>query len=375
MSGVQIPPGPLRSGDDLSANASASAQLLLSMKILFFCRYFYPHIGGVEKHVLEISKILLRKGYKITVVAEQDSKEEKKKETYKGITIHRIPVGENEWLKKWRVWLWLFRHEFLIERADVVHCHDVFFWYFPFRFFYPFKKVYITFHGYESYPIRKKAIIIRKISEWFSFGNICVGDFIAKWYGTKPTFVIDGGVKIQNSKINPFDKLRVRNQKYSKNSAVFIGRLDEQTNILEYAKAVRLLRKKLPDFKLSIVGEGKYKEQLSDMIVLGAKENPEKYFSSHRFAFVSRYLSILEAMAVKRLVFALYDNPIKKDYLKMAPFSNYIIICSNARDLYKRVLFYINNPQLEKKLVDKAYAFVQNYTWQKATNNYISLWK
>ena len=94
----------------------------------------------------------------------------------------------------------MWQNRSLIKEADVIHAHDVYFWYFPFRFLFPFKKSFVTFHGYESYPIRKKAIMVRKLSEYLANGNIIVGDFIKKWYGTTPNYVIYGGVEISNIK-------------------------------------------------------------------------------------------------------------------------------------------------------------------------------
>ena len=41
------------------------------MTIVFLARLFYPHIGGVEKHVLEISRILIEKGHKVSIVTEK----------------------------------------------------------------------------------------------------------------------------------------------------------------------------------------------------------------------------------------------------------------------------------------------------------------
>ena len=42
--------------------------------ILFLTRSFYPNIGGVEKHVLELSKELIKRGYRITVITEKTQK-------------------------------------------------------------------------------------------------------------------------------------------------------------------------------------------------------------------------------------------------------------------------------------------------------------
>lgn len=164
------------------------------MTILFFTHRFWPEVGGVEKHALEVAKELVKRGHKVTVVAENHGKL-KDKETHNGIEIKRIRINTSEKLKKFVIWKWLLRNRKLIEKVEVIHCHDVFFWFLPFRFLYPQKPVFTTFHGYETkFPPSKRAILIRKISEKMSLGNICVGDYIKKWYGTKPDFVTHGGV-------------------------------------------------------------------------------------------------------------------------------------------------------------------------------------
>jgi len=339
------------------------------MKILFFSRLFYPHIGGVERHLLEISRILVKKGHKITIVTEQDSLNAKQRELFEGIEVFRIPNLRNGKLKKFKIWKWLWDNYELMDNADIVHCHDVFFWYLPFRFMFPFKKVFTTFHGYEDFPLKKKSIIIRKISEKLSNGNICIGDFIKKWYGTNPNFVSYGGVKIPDEKLQK--KIKIK-----KSSAVFIGRLDEQTGIKMYAEAYEIIKKKVPDFELIVIGDGSYKNKIPKGIkVLGFKKNPEDYLKEYNFAFVSRYLSILEAMAAKKLIFAVYDNPIKGDYLKLAPFSKYIVISDSASELADKVQYYLKNQKAKEKMIEGAYAWVKNHTWSEMTNTYLNLWK
>lgn len=335
------------------------------MKILFLCRLFYPHIGGVEKHVMEISKNLIQKGHSVTVIAELEEGNGKH-EVKGGVTIYRIATGKESWVKKIIIWKELYNYKKIIQEADIIHCHDVFFWYLPFRFIFFNKKVFTTFHGYESYPITKKAIMIRKLSEKLSWGNICIGDFIAKWYGTNPTFVIYGGVKLKN---------KTQSQKTKSESAVFIGRLDEQTNILQYTKAVRLLRKKYPSFDFLVVGDGKYRKKIEKSAkLLGWQANPEKYIQQSHFVFVSRYLSILEALESKRLVFALYDNPVKKDYLTMAPFSRAIVIMDNEQDIAKQLEYFLSHPEEEEKRIAQGYKWVKSQTWEQVTNTYEMLW-
>lgn len=336
------------------------------MNILFLSRLFYPHIGGVEKHVLEVSKLLIKKGHKITVVTERDSPEIKLNETFEKIEVFRIPKLKEGKFKKFQIWKWLWNNREFIKNADIVHCHDVFFWYLPFRFLFPFKKVFTTFHGYEEYPLKQKNIFIHKISEKLSNGNICIGDFIKKWYGTKPSFVSYGGVGLVHG-----SKFMVQN----KNSAVFVGRLDEQTGIKTYIKAVKLIKKKIPDFIFAIIGDGKFRKEVEeDFRVLGFQKNPEKYYQDYNFAFVSRYLSILEAMAAKKLVFAVYDNPLKEDYLRMAPFSKYIVIFKSSSELVSKVSFYLDNSDEKQKIIAKARDWVKKQTWEEMVNTYLKLW-
>ena len=338
------------------------------MKILFFSRLFYPHIGGVEKHVLEISRILIKKGHKVTVVTEQNPSETKLNEIIEDIEIFRIPKLKNGKLKKFQIWKWFLMNIKIIKNADIVHCHDVFFWYFPFRFLFPFKKIFTTFHGYEDYPLKQKDILMHKISEKLSMGNICVGDFIKKWYGTKPNFIIYGGTEIPS--------LTLTQNKIKNDSAIFIGRFDSQTGILTYIKAVEILKKKIPDFDFLIIGDGKLKDKINGKVrVLNAINNAPEYFQKYNFAFVSRYLSILEAMAAKRLVFAVHDNPLKEDYLRMAPFSKFITISNSSSGLVSKISFYLENTKAKEKMIKEAYAWVRKQTWKEMVNTYLRLWR
>ena len=151
------------------------------MTIIFFARLFYPHVGGVEKHVLEVGKKLIEKGYKVYIITENQESLPEKAEV-EGINIYRINAGKEGRLKKFRIWSQLWKYRKLINNAEIIHCHDIFFWYLPFRFLSPFKKVYTTFHGYEANSIpTRKAIFMHKIAEKLSWGNICIGNFYKKW--------------------------------------------------------------------------------------------------------------------------------------------------------------------------------------------------
>lgn len=359
------------------------------MTVLFLSRLYYPHIGGVEKHIFEISKILVSKGHKIIIISEQP--QESNSDDYQSNSSSARPVGKlrniesynidpkkDDWFKKFRIWRQLWKHRDLIRSADVVHCHDVFFWYLPFRFLFLTKPVYTTFHGYEGNNIpNKKAIFMHKLSEKLSHGNICVGDFLKKWYGTKPTFITYGAVDFK--KINKY-----KTENYKKNNltnkVIFFGRLENETGIMKYVEALRILKKKGINLELDVYGEGslgeavkKYNEVNNLEINLkGFIMNIESVLNNYEYVFCSRYLSILESMAFKKPVFAEYDNVIKKDYLQMAPFAKYISISKNASEIAQTVE---DNLSAKNKLqVNDAYNWVKTETWEKMVDIYLKLW-
>ena len=253
------------------------------MKVLFMCRLYWPHVGGVEKHVEKITEILSKK-HQITIVCEKHDPKLPDYEIDRGVAIYRIGGAG-----KWAIWKWWLAHLQLIKQADIIHIHDVFFWFLPFRLPYRSKKVFITFHGWESiYPVPWKNIIIRKISELMANGNICVGEFIRKYYFTKPDYVIYGASE------------KTKYPKVKRSGAIFLGRPDQGLEF--YRQLAKKMKVKLDIFT--------------------SDPNAGKYFYKYKYAFVSGYLSILEAMAQNTPVFTHYDNPLKYDYLNMTPFKD-----------------------------------------------------
>jgi len=345
------------------------------MKILFLTRLYYPHIGGVEKHVRKISERLSKMGHKITIITEKDKREEKNFEKESISKIYRIRVGNSERLKKFLIWTWLFKHQKLIREADVVHVHDVAFWYFPFRILYPNKPFFITFHGYEKRKKpTKKAILVRKISEKVARGNICIGSFIKKWYGTQPTIISYGAAEE-----NKDQKIKSRNHKYD---CCFVGRLDKDTGIIKYLKVIKILKKRGINLSLVVCGDGPKKKKVKNFaqknnlkaVFLGFVKNPSKYLLASRFAFVSGYLAIIEATQAKKLIFATYSTKIKKDYLTAMPISKSIIIKKTPKELADNLLYFLNHHREAQKLINQSYSWAHKQTWEKIAQSYLKLW-
>lgn len=67
------------------------------MKILMVNPFYYPYHGGTEKHIRQISKILVKKGHEVTVLCGQQPNT-KLEETFEGINIVRVPAKILNWL-------------------------------------------------------------------------------------------------------------------------------------------------------------------------------------------------------------------------------------------------------------------------------------
>jgi len=321
------------------------------MNILFLCKFFYPAIGGVEKHVEAVGEELVKLGHRVTVITLKHDPRLKKTVVYRGIKIIRIPYCES----KWGIWrsLWLKRE--LVKKNDLVHCHDVFFWYLPFRFIYFRKPIFTTFHGWEGkFPIPKRYVLARKIWEKLSWGNICVGEYLTKWYGTKADFVTYGGITFSCG-----DRHRKMLSKDLK-KGIFIGRLTEDLGLAEYLKVLQTLKQK--GWQITFVGDGPYRPQAEKLgRVVGFVKNLKPYLIRPALIFSASYLTIWEALSYGRPVFALYQNPLKQDYLTHFPAAANIHISGSAEALLA---------QLEKRRP----ACQKLPLWREVTSIYLKLW-
>jgi spore maturation protein CgeB len=83
---------------------------------------------------------------------------------------------------------------------------------------------------------------------------------------------------------------------------------------------------------------------------------------------------MFEAMVEKRLVFAVYSDPIKRDYLVNSPFFKFIEVCSSPKEVARRVKYYIENPKEEKQKIEKAYSWAIKQSWEKVIKTYKTIW-
>lgn len=270
------------------------------MKILFLEHYKWPHIGGVEKHVQQVTKYLKQKGHKVRIVSEED-----------------IKYPHIKFLGLFYIWLWLFKNRSLIKQSDIIHIHDVFIWYLPFRFLYPKKKVFTTFHGWECiWPIPQKFILYKRLATKLSVGTIAVGKYIEKYYGIKADVIIYGGAShLGGAKAHPRGVHRI----------VFVGRLDADTGVVQFLEWLKNssrqslfkhFRGVIRQYKIDFVGDGPLRERCKKYGKVHGFCNPEPYLKRAEIVVPVGYLSYLEAKAAGCKIMTFANTPIKRDYWK-----------------------------------------------------------
>lgn len=345
------------------------------MKILFLAPSYYPQIGGVERHIRELSRLLVADGHTVTVLVEKQQASDSGCECEQGIRVIRWPKQTRRFLKVIGRRFALFRYTKELLSADIIHVHDhgvlmalglstVLL----LRLLG--KRVWITFHGWEGFcPPRRGDIIRRKLAERTTNGNICIGHFIEKWYGTKAGRISYGGVSVNKESV---DKSPI---------VLFLGRLAEDSGIRQYLEAWRMLEASYPEMTLRICGDGPLRQELERycaehnlrrVAFMGAVTAPDKQLAIAQVAFVTGYLGILEAFAARTSVLAVYTNELKRDYLAMIPGSeSMLLIAGNQAEianLFPRAV-------TAGSQLDHAFCFADTHSWQAVKNDYYELWQ
>lgn len=163
------------------------------MKILFLTHFYWPHIGGVEKHVQRVGLSLSKRGHRITILTEKFDEKLKNEEMEDGIKIVRFVYPHKKIFGLLNIWMWIWQNRDLIKQSDIIHCHDVFVWYLPFRFLFPKKLVFTTIHGLEwDNPFAKISLWQKRLAVRLSRGTIGVGGYLEKYSGVKFNKIIYG---------------------------------------------------------------------------------------------------------------------------------------------------------------------------------------
>jgi len=345
-------------------------------KVLFISKYYKPHIGGVEKHVEKISQELIKKDYEITVLTEnhtavfENSKISSKRivnlknqETIDDVKVIRIAYPKIKFFGLFKIWSQLFKQIDLFKNADIIHIHDVFIWYLPLKFILPKKKVFTSFHGWEGqYPIPLKNILYKKLAAKLSKKNICVGKYIEKYYGIKADRITYGAVSIPKVKSDLKSKVR--------NSIVYVGRLETDTGLKVFLKALE----NLPGYNVDFCGNGPLADECAKYGKVHGFCDPQPYLIKAQFCFAGGYLTALEAMANQCVVLTAYDNLLSQNYWQLVPFKDFIILADSGNSLSQEILAISQEPKKLEQITTNAFKWVKQQNWNDLAQIYTQLW-
>jgi len=345
------------------------------MKILFITPNYLPHIGGVEKHLENLSSEMIKDGHNITILVQKFDNSYKGYEKNNNLEIIRIHKSSNKIIRRINLLKYMITNIKNILKYDVIHFHDYgTFWSYG-LLAYPIlklfnKKIFITFHGWEGdVPPRKSVVFKRKLIEKLTTANISVGHFISKWYGTKSDIVTYGGV----------DRVDVTQNR--EDYILFVGRVAEDTGIFDYIKAWEDVSKN-NNLDFIICGDGILRKEIEEYIqknsikrVLfkGFVTDVNSYIKDAKVVFTAGYLGILEAFSYKKNVIATYDNELKKDYLQMIPnYQNMMWVVDNKID---NIVNVFNEAIKNNNKKEIAYEYALNNSWEKVKKDYYRLWR
>ena len=337
-----------------------------------------PNMGGVERHVFEVHRALQRLGMRGQVVVLKD----------------RPPRLQDSpdvtWLGSRKLWgrvpkttrlrmTWDLRRLVREINPRVVHLHDSYAMLPIVRLLGLLPRTYVTFHGWEGVcPVRPEAIATRQKVANRLRGNIAIGDFIPKWYGTEADFVNYGGVEVERYSAAAGEDADPDNR-----SMAYFGRFEQDTGILDVVEAVRRSNAGSDrPLLLDLYGMGSLEkrlvalcEQTSNAVrILPPVTDIAELLPKYRNVFVSGYLSILESLCAERTVCAYYHNRLREEYLRLHPAASSMFICGSVDDIIACLSLCRSDPPGVLSKCRGGWEWAKKQTWDSVARVYLKLW-
>jgi len=162
-----------------------------------------------------------------------------------------------------------------------------------------------------------------------------------------------------------------KNIKKDPQKLVYVGRLDEDTGLRKILKALSYLK----EFKIDFCGEGTLLNECKKYGKVHGFVNPTPFLEKAFFCLSPGHTSILEAFIQKCFIVTTYNNPVKKDYLLMTPFSKWIIVEKSPKKMAEAIKHYSQYPDQAKNKIENAYKWALTQNWDNAVQIYTQLWK
>ena len=192
---------------------------------------------------------------------------------------------------------------------------------------------------------------------------------------------------------NPLNKSEIISQSKLKKIKIFkrnkslklinIGRFVEQKDQITFLKALKLIKNKI-DFEAVIIGKGKLKNNLINFIkkndlknnvkIINFQKNPYSFIKqSDIMVLTSIYEGLpnvlLEALALKKFIIS-SDCPTGPKEILLNGEGGLIFKRRDFNQLSKKIIFYVKNKKLCKKLLNNSLKAIDRFDYDKNLNYY-----
>lgn len=353
------------------------------MKILFMTQHFLPFLGGVEMHIYELSKRLVRDGVDIEVICQKETGTSGE-EVIDGIRVHRLP--------SFRYWGYDFTRftpgmllSSICNDADVLHLHA--YGYFPtYASIFSRKPTLITTHSVPNariYPFWDLSRVIPlKASDYIvATTELEKRHLMTKGLDANKVVVIPNGVNLTEIKDVLLD--------HSSSKAILcLARLVRDKGQDTLIKAMVKVVSKLPEIKLWVVGSGddldRLKELTSKLGINGSVEFKGAAYGDVKLTLLksSRLLCVAprkESFGIVFLEAMAYGLPIVTTKVGGIPEvvgdSALLVPPDNPSALADALIKVLTDRQLAARLGEVGFTRVQKFDWEPIVKRYEKLYE
>lgn len=278
------------------------------MKILNFCPYYPPHIGGLEKHAIELHEKLVKKGLSVTVFTPNLPAFKEGSINENGVTVIRYPAFElvhNFPLPKfWDINFWKMFSSLFQKDFDVIFSITMFFHSASLALIYTKikSKPWVHIEHASDYTKSTSLLItaaariytdiLGRITLTFSDLNIAPSQSAARFisnFTKKTSVVIYRGMpftEIEKIKPNTAIKEKFPNKKI----VVYVGRLISGKGIIDLVESIEKIKR--DDFVLLVIGDGPEEKGLKELAKQLKIEDKIEFLGAKSFNEVLGFMKI-----------------------------------------------------------------------------------
>jgi glycosyltransferase involved in cell wall biosynthesis len=379
------------------------------MKIVMLVPYFYPHTGGTEKYVKDLSLALTRAGHEVTIISNNLPREKNapSEDKIDGVRVIRLPaIDLFHYLPVTRA----FKPEMLKE-YDIVHIHVPAFSFIRAVAGKVRQPIVVTYHCDITISEKFHGI---PVPNWFRKMFEFFGDLYGRYllskadvvYNTTKTYADTSPVlsKMKNVRHIPIGifydhidemhkKLGLSEKDKNVKQLLWLGRMAGNKGCDYMVKAMPMILEKFPDTKLVICGDGEEKAHINALIdKLGIRKSVEMYgivkfdqlvrlfYSSLVYVFPS--INRLEAFGIVQLEsFANYTPVICSDIpgpnaVMDVGSTGYLVPKQNPKAIAERCIELLANPKKAIEMGKAGRKLVETkYDWPVIANRVIELYE